>query len=101
MSNSSGRAKGNRFLRESWQGWIVVWLLIVLLLTGLAWASPAQGNPQATPTPETGLSQATPTESLPPYLGQDINQMTPIILGGAILVLIILAGTLGATRRHN
>ncbi len=99
MDNPASQGTG-RFPRETWQRWLLL-LLLIVLLTGLAWSSPAQQNPPVTPTPEAGLSQATPQSTLPAYIGQDINQMTPIILGGGVLVLIILAGTLGTTRRHT
>ena len=101
MIHSSGSGKENQPSGPRWRRWLLTLLLIIMVLAGMAWTSQAQDAAQATPTPGTTIGEATPQSTLPAYVGQDINQMTPIIMGGAILVLIILAGTLGTTRRHT
>jgi hypothetical protein len=98
MTVSSGASNDNR---PSGPRWLLVLLLVAVVLTGLALTNPAIEAAPATATPGAMIRQGTPQSTLPAYVGQDINQMTPIILGGAILVLIILAGTFSATRRHS
>ena len=83
--------------KRPWARGLVFLLVIALILAGLSWT----GSGQVPATAMPGSEQIQVTSTLPAYLGQDINQMTPIILGGALLVLIILAGTIGTTRRHS
>ena len=78
-------------------------LLSGLLLTGLTWTHPlfqvSTPNSSTTPTEEqdTPILTITPT----PVVPADTNETTGVILAGAILVLIVLGGTLGTTRRKS
>jgi hypothetical protein len=50
-------------------------------------------------TPTVQLVNPSPTSTPAPVIPSDINETTGVILAGAILVLIILGGTINATRR--
>jgi hypothetical protein len=84
--------------KRPWARGLVFLLVFVLIMAGLPSIGSNYLRP-ATATLQPGQVEVTPT--LPAYLGQDINQMTPIILGGALLVLIILAGTIYTSRRQT
>jgi hypothetical protein len=78
---------------------ILATIAAVLVLTGLAWNFQAGQTPVQTVTPVAGQLTATPT---PFPAGTDgADETTGIILAGAFLVLIVLGGTLGATRRKS
>jgi hypothetical protein len=95
---SGGIAKIRLAGKRPWARGLVVLLVIALLLAGLSWTG--QNQARAIATPKSEQIDVTLSPTLPYYLGQDINQMMPIILGGAVLVLVILAGTIGTTRRQ-
>jgi hypothetical protein len=78
---------------------ILAAIISVLVLTGLAWNQQATETPAQTATlqPE----QLTATSTSLPAGADGADQTTGIILAGAFLVLIVLGGTLGATRRKS
>jgi len=78
---------------------IMAALIAGLVLTGLAWHQPAAQSPVQTVTSLPGQLTATSTP-LPAGAG-GADETTGIILAGAFLVLIVLVGTLGATRRKS
>ena len=78
---------------------IGVALLVVLVLTCVACNAQPGQTPTLIPTPppvQIGQPTAIPTE-----VTNNSDQTSGIILAGAFLVLIILGGTLGATRRKS
>ncbi len=79
--------------------WIVL-LIILFLLIILAWPNPASGaafHQAATSGPAATL---TPTRIPAEYLSTP-DQTSGIICGSAVLVLIIVGGTVGVLRRKN
>ncbi len=79
--------------------WIIL-LVVVFLLIILAWPNPASGaalHLAATPSPVVTL---TPTKIPAEYLSTP-DQTSGIICGSAVLVLIIVGGTVGVLRRKN
>jgi hypothetical protein len=78
---------------------ILAAIVAALVLTGIAWNQQAGQTPVQTVTPLAGQLTATPTP-LPAETG-GADETTGIILAGAFLVLIVLGGTLGATRRKS
>ncbi len=71
-------------------------ILAVLILTGLDWNQQAGQLPEQTGTT---ISELTATPTAVPGGAGGSDQTTGIILAGAFLVLIVLGGTFGATRR--
>ena len=78
---------------------ILAALLAVLLLPGIAWNRQVEQAPALTATPLPSQLISTPTSLPAVTTGPD--ETTGIILAGAILVLIVLVGTWGATRRKS
>jgi hypothetical protein len=79
--------------------WIIL-LVILFLLILLAWPDPAAGAAlrlAATPVPAATL---TPTKIPAEYLSSP-DQTSGIICGSAVIVLIIVGGTVGVLRRKN
>jgi len=86
--------------------YLMVALILVIFLSGLSlmgltgphalWQFINQGSSL---TPTVLLGSPSPTSTPAPVVPSDINETTGVILAGAILVLIILGGTINATRR--
>ena len=80
---------------------MLVFILSGLISTGLTWTHPvwqiANQSSLSTSTeePDNPILTSTPT----PVVPGNANETTGVILVGAILVLIVLGGTLGTTRR--
>jgi hypothetical protein len=78
---------------------IVAAILVVLVLTGLAWNKQISQTAMSSPIPtldDQDLLTATPT-----VVVNNSDETSGLILAGAFLVLIILGGTLAATRRKS
>jgi hypothetical protein len=71
----------------------------LLVLTALTGKQPVEQT--ATPTTTPGIIQLTATPTLSPSDTGGADETTGIILAGSFLVLIVLGGTLGATRRKS
>jgi len=80
--------------------WIVL-LVVLFLLIILAWPNPASGaaSHQAA-TSAAPAATLTPTRIPAEYLSTP-DQTSGIICGSAVLVLIIVGGTVGVLRRKN
>jgi hypothetical protein len=78
---------------------ILAAIAVGLALTGLTWHQTAGQTPAQTATPLAEQLTATPTPS--PAAASQADETNGIILAGAFLVLIVLGGTLGATRRKS
>ncbi len=76
---------------------ILAAIAAALLLTGMAWNRPAGQTAVQAVTHLAGQLTSTPTPS--PAATNVVDETTGIILAGAILVLVVLGGTLGAARR--
>jgi hypothetical protein len=90
--------------KKTTPGWfslliILAAIVAALVLTGIAWNQSAGQTLAPTTTPVSGQLTSTPT-SLPAGTN-GVDETTGIILAGAFLVLIVLGGTLGATRRKS
>jgi hypothetical protein len=80
-------------------------LLVIFTLTGLAWNYSATPMQAQDPTPTPTLAVTPPagnwlTRILPPP-ADPASQTDGIIIAGGAIVLIILGGTYGATRRKH
>jgi hypothetical protein len=99
-------AKKKLFTRKHF---ILVLILSGLILTGMTWTHPLTSrtiagrwqvaNPTTLATtteePDNPILTSTPT----PVVSGNADETTGVILVGVILVLIVLGGTLGTTRR--
>jgi hypothetical protein len=88
-------------------GYIIIPVVLVLILIALL-ASGLFGNQQVaslfTPTSWmvlTASSSPVLTNTPSPEITESMNETTGIILAGAFLVLIVLGGTIGATRHKS
>ncbi len=86
---------------------VITILVSVLIFLGST-AMSGRGNHLAALNQPSGLAAAaqqeatlTPTTTPTPPVSDGTNETTGIILAGVILVLIVLGGTIGATRRKS
>jgi hypothetical protein len=83
---------------------ILLAILMVVMLTGLTRNSPTTLAAEEQPTL---IATTTPVRKLPwtaqifPEPADPINQTNGIIIAGGVIVLIILGGTIGATRHKH
>ena len=81
---------------------ILVLILIALLASGMFWQQRVE--PLLTPTSLSFLTASSfpeLTNTPSPGITDTMNETAGIILAGAFLVLIVLGGTLGATRHKS
>ncbi len=78
---------------------IIVAIVGVLVLVLLSLSHPPTNSPSQVTTPLSEAITLTPTPSSAAANGAD--ETTGIILAGIFLVLIVLGGTIGATRRKS
>lgn len=76
---------------------VVIVLILILLLIIFAWPDPASGQAGL---PMVAAPSPTPTE-VPGIYNETTEQTAGIIIGAAVLVLIIVGGTIGVLRRKN
>jgi hypothetical protein len=78
----------------------IVLLIIFFILIILAWPDPASGAPLIQAATASPVATLTPT-SIPAEFLSSPEQTSGIICGSAVLVLIIVGGTVGVLRRKN
>jgi hypothetical protein len=81
---------------------ILALILIALLASGMFWQQRVE--PLLTPTSLAFLTASSSPElanTSSPEITETMNETAGIILAGAFLVLIVLGGTLGATRHKS
>ncbi len=79
--------------------WIVL-LVVLFLIIVLAWPDPASGAALHQVATSVPAATITPTRIPAEYLSTP-DQTSGIICGSAVLVLIIVGGTVGVLRRKN
>ena len=91
--------RGTALLRPNRQSMLLV-LLVLLLVTTLAWNHSLPGSITAlsTPTPTPYIFAGTPIPAQLVDTGQETNG---IVLGGIIMVLIVVGGTFAVIRQKE
>jgi hypothetical protein len=93
-------------VRRSWQTIVFIFLvaLIFLTMTGMAWTDHSQVSVASSLYQQDEVDETmtpTPTATPIPVVPGQPGEMIGVILAGTVLVLVVLGGTIGATRRHK